>query len=292
MNTDFKLDAALVRQHFSHAAGTLHSADFLSRETSSRMAERLDYIRLDPARILDVGCGTGADLQPLAERFPAAEIFGVDFADRLLSMARPHRSLWEQVRGLNRPPHLACADANTLPLATGTFDLAWSNQLLHWISDPMPAFLEMQRVLRVGGMLMFATLGPDTLKELREAFPSGQGDRVHRFIDMHDLGDCLVKAGFSDPVMDMQMLTLTYPDIDSLFMDLRHSGSSNAACGRPKGLTGKAGWAAARSTLEHSAQENGQIPVSVELVFGHAWKAEPTHIGDGRAIIHFRSRPE
>lgn len=290
MEMDFKLDATLVRQHFCRAAGTLHSADFLSRETSSRMEERLDYIRLSPSRILDAGCGSGTDLRSLAARFPEAETFGVDFAGSLLSLAGPHRSLWEKLRGRKQQAQLICADANTLPLATGTFDLVWSNQVLHWISDPMPFFLEMHRVLSVGGLLMFATLGPDTLKELREALPSRQGDRVHRFIDMHDLGDCLVKAGFSDPVMDMQMLTLTYPDVDSLLIDLRHSGSSNAACSRPRGLSGKGGWKSARQALEASARGNGQFPVSLELVFGHAWKAAPTHIDDGRAIIHFQPK--
>lgn len=287
--TDFTLDPDCVRRHFSEAAATINGADFLAREVSSRMAERLDYIRLDPRNILDLGCGHGPDLAMLAARFPKSVRTGLDCALPLLREARPERTLGQRILGRNQPPMLVCADASQLPVASSRIDLLWSNLLLNWLTDPMPAFAEMHRVMAVGGLLMFATLGPDSLRELRSAMSGMQGEHVHRFIDMHDIGDCLVRTGFSDPVMDMQMLTLTYPDVDSLFSDLRHSGCSNAAGHRARGLTGRRGWNNARRALEQTAT-GGEIPVSIELIFGHAWKAAPTHLADGRAIIEFRPR--
>ncbi|MBS1211204.1 MAG: malonyl-[acyl-carrier protein] O-methyltransferase BioC [Proteobacteria bacterium] len=286
---DFELDHGLVRRRFSARAATARETDFLAREVASRMAERLDYIRLQPGRILDLGCGHGADLPMLSQRYPAAECIGLDFALPLLDLARSERSLLQRMLGRSRGPKLVCADAGQLPLARASVQLVWSNLLLNWLTDPLPAIRECQRVLEVGGLLMFATLGPDTLKELRNALPRQAGERVHRFIDMHDLGDALLEAGFADPVMDMQTLTLTYPDLDTLVRDLRNAASTNAARNRPAGLSGKAGWRSARAALGQT-QIEGRLPVSIELVFGHAWKAAPKVSEDGRAIIQFQPR--
>ncbi|NSL54490.1 methyltransferase domain-containing protein [Uliginosibacterium aquaticum] len=285
-STDFALDQALLRRRFAASAPQAAQGDFLAREVSSRMAERLDYIRLTPSRILDLGCGHGADLPMLAQRYPEASCIGLDFALPRLDLARPQRGLLQRLFGKSTGPQLICADAQHLPLARASTQLVWSNLLLSWLSDPLPAIKECHRVLEVGGLLMFATLGPDTLRELRGALDSDKGERVHRFIDMHDLGDCLVQAGFADPVMDMQRLTLTYPDADAIFRDLRAAGATNAATNRPRGLAGKAGWQAARAALEQTRQD-GRLPLTLELVFGHAWKAAPKQIEDGRAVIQF-----
>lgn len=288
---DFALDHALLRRRFAANAQHVREADFLAREVASRMAERLDYIRIEPRRILDLGCGHGADLPMLAQRYPQAERIGLDFALPLLDLAREERGFFQRLLGKARGPALLCADATALPLARASVQLVWSNLLLSCLSDPLPAFRECNRVLEVGGLLMFATLGPDTLKELRAALPAHTGERVHRFIDMHDLGDALVQAGFSNPVMDMQTLTLTYTELDSLLRDLRHAGANNAATSRPKGLSGKQGWLNARKQLDTLRQE-GRIPATIELVFGHAWKAAPKQTEDGRAIIQFKSRQD
>ncbi|MDP5240752.1 methyltransferase domain-containing protein [Uliginosibacterium sp. 31-16] len=286
---DFQLDHALVRRRFASRAASVAKADFLAREVSSRMAERLDYIRLEPRRILDLGCGHGADLPMLAARYPQATHIGLDFALPLLKQAQPERSFMQRLLGQKPGPQLVCADAHQLPLARGSVQLVWSNLLLNWLTDPLPAIRECHRVLEVGGLLMFATLGPDTLKELRAILPGHAGERVHRFIDMHDIGDCLVQAGFADPVMDMQTITLTYTGIDPLIRDLRASASSNAAKARPAGLSGKAGWRSARDAALQ-AQVDGRLPATFELVFGHAWKVAPKQIEDGRAVIQFRNR--
>jgi malonyl-CoA O-methyltransferase len=288
----FHLDRALLRRRSERAAAHYDQADFLPREIARRMDERLDYIRITPRRILDLGCATGADLARLGERYPAAERIGIDFALAMLAHAHarfhPRRKLWQRLRPALPAPHLIAADANRLPLPAASVSLAWSNLALPAIDEPQTVFAELHRVLETGGLLMFSTFGPDTLRELRAALPIHDGERVHRFIDMHDLGDALVKTGFADPVMDMEMLTLTYADLDALFADLRMAGAANAAVNRPRGLAGRHGWAIARENyarLRHA----GTLPASIEIIQGHAWKTPPRPPSDERAI-HFHPR--
>lgn len=293
--SDFHLDRRLLRRRCAAAAATCDGADVLAREIARRMDERLDYIRHTPTRIVDLGCGTGADLPRLAERYPDAELIGIDFAEPMVEHARgrggkPVGLLRKLIGGGRRLPVIA-ADATALPLARGSVSMLWSNLMLPGLDDPLPALTEAHRVLEVGGMLMFSTLGPDTLKELRAALSGRSGERVHRFIDMHDIGDALVKAGFSDPVMDMEMLTLSYTGLDELFADLRASGGNNASTARPRGLSGRHEWAAARASYER-LRSDGRLPASFEVIQGHAWKAAPKTTEDGRSIVRFQPRPQ
>jgi malonyl-CoA O-methyltransferase len=254
------------------------------------MDERLDYIRIEPRRIVDLGCGTGADLDLLGKRYPQALRIGLDWATAHARPFGPSRGIVPAdsvaVRAIrcSRAPMQAHFRSRTQARR-------WCGPISCSIGSPIrsPTFSEMHRVLEVGGMMMFSTLGPDTLKELREALPDSRGDRVHRFIDMHDLGDALVQAGFSDPVMDMEVLTMTYADIDDLLRDLRLSGANNASTMRPRGLSGKNEWRTARQQLE-ATRVNGRIPITFEIVQGHAWKAPPKTIADGRAVIRFEKR--
>ncbi len=296
---DFHLDRALLRRHFARAAATSDGADLLAREIARRMDERLDYIRLSPGRVLDLGCGTGPDLARLRERYPEATLLAADFALPMLAHAVERggkteaggRRLLRRLFGsATKPAPCIAADACALPLARGSLGLVWSNLMLTALDDPLPAFEEIHRTLEVGGLLMFSTLGPDTLRELRAALPGTAGERVHRFIDMHDVGDALVKAGFSDPVMDMEMITLTYPDLDGLLADLRATGATNAATTRPRGLSGRSAWAAARAAYD-KLRVDGRLPASFEVIQGHAWKPAPRTTEDGRAIIRFQARP-
>ncbi len=289
---DFQLDPRLVRRRAGHAAAGYATVDALAREVSRRMAERLEYIRVEPRRILDLGCGPGADLPTLGERYPGIQRVAVDAAPAMLAEARGERGLLKRLMRLGKPadPDFVCADASALPLARGSISLAWSNLMLNWLHDPLPALKELNRVLEVGGLLMFSTLGPDTLKELRSALPPSSHEHVHRFIDMHDLGDALVGAGFSDPVMDMEMITVTYTRLEDLFRDLRASGCNNAATGRPRGLTGKSHWQHLRAAYE-ALRRDGRLPASVEVVYGHAWKAAPKVTEDGRSVIQFQRKP-
>ncbi|WP_374341312.1 methyltransferase domain-containing protein [Azonexus sp.] len=280
------VDRAQIGRRFSRIAAAYGRGDFLVREIDRRMQERLDYVRIEPTRILDLGCSRGGSLAGLGERYPQAELLGLDLAPAMLQGLTPQRAGWQRWLGLGQGGPLAIAgDAAKLPLKGASTALVWSNLLLHWLDDPLPALAEAHRVLEVGGLLMFSTLGPDTLKELRAAFADGYA-HTQRFIDMHDLGDMLVGCGFADPVMDMETLTLTYDDVDSMLGELRAAGSSCAMTARRRGLTGKGPWVEARAAYE-AMRRDGKLPATFEIVYGHAWKAAPKQTADGRAIVRF-----
>ncbi len=248
------------------------------------MLERLQYIKLAPQRVLDAGCGDGDGARRLAEAYPDAQLLGLDHAYPMLQAARSRGSRLRRLLGRERIVCL-CADFAALPLAAASVDLAWSNLALHCAGDPLPALKELGRVLRVGGLLMFSCYGPDTLKELRSAFAAGNGaQRVHSFIDMHDLGDMLTACGYAEPVMDMEHITLTYADVDALIADLRASGQTNALAGRRRGLGGRDVFRAMRAAYE-ALRSAGRLPASFEIVYGHAWKPQPRLSDDGRAIV-------
>jgi malonyl-CoA O-methyltransferase len=250
------IDRRAARLHFERAARTYPAHSRLESEVAARMAERLDYIRIEPQRILDAG--SGPPRNALRRRYPRALTIALDFSLPML----PRPSL---LRRLARGRTLGvCADLQKLPLADASVDLVWSNMALHWLSDPLPALREFRRVLSPGGLLMFSTLGPDSLRELRAA---AGASRVHAFIDMHDLGDMLLAAGLAAPVMDMEMLKLEYRDAGALLGDLRASGQANARADRPRGLAG-------RGFGERLRRALGDRPAaSFELVYGHAWQA-------------------
>jgi malonyl-CoA O-methyltransferase len=288
--TEAFVDGLQVGRRFSRAAANYDQADFFVREVDRRMQERLDYVNIQPARIVDLGCSRGGSFAGLAARYPQAQLVGLDIAPAMLRAGQPPRSGWQ--RWLGRGRHNAvqrlAADAVKLPLKSQSTAIVWSNLLLHWLDDPLPALAEAHRVLEVGGLIMFSTLGPDTLKELRSAFADGYA-HTQRFIDMHDFGDMLVGCGFADPVMDMEVLTLTYDRFDDMLGDLRASGSGCAMKARRHGLTGHQSWARARAAYER-LRRDGKLPATFEVVYGHAWKAAAKQVADGRAIIRFATR--
>jgi malonyl-CoA O-methyltransferase len=201
------------------------------------------------------------------------------------------RAGWQRWLGLGRQNQVQrlAGDATKLPLKSQSTAIVWSNLLLHWLDDPLSVLAEAHRVLEVGGLLMFSTLGPDSLKELRSAFSDGYA-HTQRFIDMHDLGDMLVACGFADPVMDMEVLTLTYDGFDEMLGELRAAGSGCAMKVRRHGLTGRQAWFKARDAYER-LRRNGKLPATFEIVYGHAWKVAPKQTADGRAIVRFDAAP-
>ena len=282
------IDAPQVRRNFARAAGGYDAVAVLQREIASRMLERLDYVKIDPLRVLDLGCGTGASLAALGERYPRARVIGVDASEPMLHVGNRQRSRHRWMLPFLRGPKRAtlfAADAHALPLQTNSVGFIWSNLVLHWLVDPLSAFREMHRVLEVGGLLMFTAFGPDTLKELRSCFADGY-EHTQRFADMHDYGDMLVECGFSDPVMDVERLTMTYPSLDVLFSELRRNGSTCAMVQRRRGLMGRHVWRTVCEAYEKQRVE-GRLPVTFEVVHGHAWKAEPAKSADGRTVIRF-----
>ena len=271
------IDKLRARRAFERAAPGYDASAVLQREIADRMLERLDYVRLKPRRVLDLGCGTGYAVDALHKRYRGAQVIALDFARPMLLQAR-RRGGWR------RRPLCVCADMERLPLADGAADLIVSNATLQWCNDPAAAFSECLRVLSPGGLFMFTTFGPDTLKELRAAWSSVDGDtHVSPFPDMHDLGDALVRARFADPVMDMERLTLTYARVGDLMADLKGIGAHNATDGRPRGLTGPRRLAALEQAYEIYRQD-GRLPASYEVVYGHAWVPEQKPMAGGIAI--------
>ncbi|MDD3884934.1 MAG: malonyl-ACP O-methyltransferase BioC [Gallionella sp.] len=281
---EFEIDKAEVRRAFSKAATHYDAAAVLQREVCTRLLERLDYVRLQPRRVLDVGSGTGWGTRQLQTRYPDADIVALDIALGMLKTARGPSVWWKKWLSGQRQSFL-CADAEALPLAANAVNLLWSNLALQWCNDLPATFVELNRALAVDGLLMFATFGPDTLLELRQAF-AGVDDHNHlnRFADMHDIGDMLMAAGFADPVMEMEKITLTYTDVKAVMQDLRGIGAHNATAGRARGLLGKTRWARIVAQYE-TLRRDGKLPATFEIIYGHAWKVAPKHSGDGRAII-------
>ena len=277
-----------VRRAFDRAADTYDRHNVLQCEVGLRLLKHLDPIKVAPSRILDIGCGTGLFFDELRKRFPAPELVGVDIAPAMLRKARARTPKWKRLLHL-RAPRLVCGDAESLPFAGGSMQMVFSNLALQW-THPEAVFREAARVLEPGGLFLFSTFGPDTLKELREAFAAVDGHgHVNRFFDMHDLGDGLVHAGFADPVMEMEVITLEYACVEAIARDLKAIGARNALPDRPRGLSSRARWRAVIAAYEKHRRE-GILPATYEVVYGHAWKTAPRRIEDGRQVIQFAPR--
>ncbi|HET7765473.1 MAG TPA: methyltransferase domain-containing protein [Burkholderiales bacterium] len=288
----FRVDARQARRAFERAARRGEDAAALQNEVERRMLERLEYVRLAPRRVLDAGCGTGRGVALLRGRYPKADVLGVDFAESAVGAASRSGSFAERVRSFVRGARVAyvCADFARLPLPGGSIDLLWSNLALPWAEDPLAALREFQRVLAVGGLMMFSSYGPDTLKELRSAFTAASpARRVHSFADMHDVGDMLVACGFSAPVMDVETITLTYGRADDLARDLQTSGQTCAARDRQRALTARGAWRRMLAAYEEM-RRGGRLPATFEIVYGHAWKGEPRTAPDGRQIVKWTGK--
>lgn len=280
-----------VRRSFERAAAGYDAAAVLQREVCERMLSRLDYIKHLPEAMLDAGAGTGYAGPRLKARYPKARLVELDLALSMLQQARAQQPWWKRIPGLGGGPAMVCGDLEALPLAAERLDMVWSNLTLQWCSDLDRVFAEVRRVLRPQGLFMFTTFGPDTLKELRHAFAGADGyTHVNRFIDMHDVGDALVRAGFADPVMDMEIITETYADVASVLRDLKAIGAHNVTQGRRRGLTGKAAWRAAVERYEALRRE-GRLPATFEVVYGHAWKPRPRLGPGGKPVIEIRAKP-
>lgn len=281
---EFAIDKTQMRRAFSRAAADYDAAAVLQREVCTRMLDRLDYIKLQPERILDAGCGTGWGTRQLSAKYPAAQLVALDIAIGMLQTARGRSGWWQKLFGGTRQMPV-CGDIEALPLASESLEMVWSNLAVQWCNDLPGTFVELRRVLKADGLLMFSTFGPDTLKELRQAFHGvDQHTHLNRFADMHDIGDMLIQAGFSEPVMDMEYLTLTYEDVRGVLHDLKAIGAHNATAGRGQGLMGKNAWARVVENYER-LRCDGKLPATYEVVYGHAWKPQPRTTRDGAAIV-------
>jgi len=290
MTDEYLIDKARVRASFDRAARSYDAAAVLQKEVRQRMFDRLDLVKISPERILDAGCGTGHASQSLAKRFPASKIVSLDIAMGMLQQTLQMRPVLQRLLGLSKQS-LLCADIENLPIASSSLQLVWSNLAIQWCNDLDATFSEMHRVLQPEGLVMFSTFGPDTLKELRAA-ASVDAEHVHvsRFIDMHDIGDALVRAGFTAPVLDVERFTLTYDDVMGVMRDLKAIGAHNATAGRNRGLLGR-GFLQQLTTNYESFRQDGKLPATYEVVYGHAWKPEPKmQFADGASPITFQPK--
>ena len=262
--SDFFLDARLVRRAFDAASAEFDRHAVVHGEIRTRLLERLDVVRIEPKSVLDLGAGTGLATRALKRRYRNAQVTALDLSPAMLDRASKHSSFFHRFVSV-------AGDAQRLPFADASFDLIFSNLMLQWVGNPDAAIAEARRVLKPEGLFSFTSLGPDSLRELRQAWSAADArEHVHAFIDMHDLGDALMRAGFVEPVMDTERLTVTYNDWPTLRAELQGSGSANLAYGRSRGLTGKA--AANRAQAAFAAlRTNNVFPVSLEVVYGHAW---------------------
>ena len=275
----FALDPVRVRRSFDRAAEGYDRVAVLQAAVRANLLERLELTALAPRVVLDAGTGTGHAAKALQRRYPRAQVLALDSALGMLRAAgrqQPWRRRFARI----------CADALALPLPAASVDLILSNLMLPWC-EPEASLAEFHRVLAPRGLLTFTTLGPDTLRELRAAWARVDShSHVHRFFDMHEVGDALVRAGFAAPVLDVERYTLTYADGRGLMADLKASGAHNAASDRPRGLTGRGKLAAMLAAYDEFRQE-GRLPATVEVVFGHAWGAVPgaRRAGGGDAVV-------
>ena len=273
--TTLKLELALPskrasRAAFARAAATFSTACFVHDWTRARLLERLPFLRIDPKVVVDLGSATGKGAAALAEQFPAARVLALDSSLAMLSAVESA----ERING----------DAERLPLVTGAATLVLANLVLPWC-QPETLFREAARVLASGGALMFATLGPDTLREVRRAWARVDSDiHVHAAFDMHDLGDLATAAGLAEPVLDVERMALSYGDVEDLVRDLRACGGINTAAGRPTALTGRKRWQAFTESL-HGGRRGERFDVTVEVIFGQAWGGGARARGGGEVVV-------
>jgi malonyl-CoA O-methyltransferase len=271
----YSIDKSRVRDSFDRAAETYDAAAVLQKFVRTEMLSRLDLVAMQPTRILDAGCGTGHASAALMKKYPKGELVSLDLALGMLKKTQSvNGSLANRIKRVfgQEQQNLLCADIEQLPLTGASVDMIFSNLAIQWCNDLDAAFEGMHRVLRTDGLLTFSTLGPDTLKELRAASKTdGERVSVSRFFDMHDIGDALVRAGFSAPVLDVERVVLTYDDVIDVMRDLKAIGAHNAADGRGRGLQGRDFLKKITANYEQFRRE-GKLPATFEVVYGHAWK--------------------
>lgn len=257
-------DYRQIRRAFNRAAASYDEHAVLQNEVGRRLLQRLDWIKVNPEVVLDVGAGTGGPTARMLSRYPRASIIALDVSVGMLQRARRRRHWF-------RRPLVVGSDARQIPLIEQSVDMVFSNLVLQWCDQPDQVFKEICRVLKPDGVFIFSTFGPDTLKELRTSWANVDDQQhVHPFMDMHDIGDLLIHAGLQEPVMEREEIILTYDDIRGVMNDLRHIGAGNALNTRPRGLMGKERFSRLEQAYE-MLREDGRLPATYEVIYGTVW---------------------
>lgn len=274
-----------IQRRFDRAAAGFPDADFVHAATREGLVSRLEPMLLSGKTILDLGSAAGATGRRLRQRFRRAHIISLDVSAAMLVQARERKKRFARASFVQ-------GDAARLPFADQIFDLVVSNQLLPWIPDLQALFEEVSRVIKKGGLFAFASLGPDSLQEIRSAWSRADEScgaeapptaHVNAFPDMHDVGDGLVRAGLRDPVLDVDRLEVRYENVGKLLDDLTRSGARNALAARSPGLTGKHRFRAMAAALENATPGPG-LSLDLELVYGHCWGGGPRNDRGGVRI--------
>lgn len=261
-----------IRAAFEASASRYDEVAVLQREVASRLLERLELLRMVPETILDLGSGTGHCSEALAVHYPRARVVALDLSEAMLHHTRRRFSRWQRLR---KKHGFVSGDAERLPFANNSFDMLFSNLTVQWCTDLEQTFSEFRRVLKPGGVLFYTTLGPDTLKELRASWATvDEGVHINTFLDLHDVGDAMLRSRLAEPVMDMEHITLTYRDSLTLMRELKELGAHNVNPGRNQGLTGPRKLKAVMAAYEQFRQNDGLLPATYEVIYGHAWRAE------------------
>ncbi|HLQ12908.1 MAG TPA: malonyl-ACP O-methyltransferase BioC [Steroidobacteraceae bacterium] len=267
---EFRLDRAAVRRSFGRASAHYHEAARLQSAVGAELLERLQFFSLEPRVIIDLGAGTGRGAAALRARFPRARVIAVDLVFPMLQEARRRQRFWRRY-------DCVCADGCALPFAAQSIDLVYCNLMLQWCAEPAKLFEQLRRVLRPGGLLLFSSFGPATLQELRSAWASVDTlGHVSAFTDMPQLGEALMKAGLSEPVMDQELRRHHYADVYALMNELREIGARHAAVDRRRSLTGPHRLRAMAAAYEKLREAAG-LPASWEVICGAAFagRAQP-----------------
>lgn len=273
------LDKTSTRQHFDRAAQSYDAAAGLQQEVAKRLVERLDYIKINPQRALDIGCGTGYLTKDLLKRYPKAKTIALDLALSMVQKTKQHGS-WL------RKPYAICGDAEQLPLKADSVNLIVSGLMLQWSNDLNKTFTGFHSVLAPNGLLLFTTFGPDTLKEMRQSWVSvDKRPHTSSFTDMHEIGDALLQAGFINPVTDMEVITMTYGSVRQLMRDIKNIGATNTRSERNKGLMGKQKLKDFENAYEAFKTEDGLYPATWEIIYGHAWVGEGLKLDNYEKVI-------
>lgn len=276
---------ARLRRSFDRAAARIDSVAVLPREIARRMDERLSLTRMPVHDVLDAGCGPGFGADLLRQRYAPVRLVELDLSEGMLSRkSAAHKGFLPWPRRATNRRLAVCADLQQLPLAESSFDLVWSNLALHWMDDLERALAQIYQVLRPDSLLMFSLFGPDTLKELRAA-SDGTMFQINRQLDMHDIGDALIRCGYADPVMDMEIVTLTYADVPALLRDLKAHGSVSLTRPTRKGLGGRARLQALLSRYEQFERADKRLPATCEIIYGHAWRPQRRVSPKGERVI-------
>jgi len=264
----FQLDRRAVVQAFDRASASYDAAAALQERVRNELIDRLAELQLAPARILDLGAGTGHATRELKRRYPQSLTVAADIAPGMLMRAKA------QSRWLRRFERVR-ADAYTLPFRDGAFDLVFSSLMLQWCDDLDRVFAEIARVLEPGGVLLFSTFGPGTLAELRDAWGASDapGNHVNHFFDAQALGSALMHSGLAEPVLDVDRTVIGYPDVLTLMRELKAIGAHNVTAGRARGLTGRKRLAAMTQAYE-ALRADGRLPATYEVIHAICWGAE------------------